>query len=117
MAIVFFLIFPIIILCILSIEWLKSWSKFWSFSAINAISFIVYILYLTQSKLVFFGHDEYVLRKAILILSIVYVHILIIFCFALVRKIRLGKRDRESINQNVHINLSGLKTTSLQSTP
>ncbi|PWJ31534.1 hypothetical protein BC781_1244 [Sediminitomix flava] len=53
------------------------------FFVINLIILIGYIFVFTRFQLSFLGHDEYGLAKLFLIISVVSIHIIAVFIFAI----------------------------------
>lgn len=87
------ILLPFLILWGLSLNWLFSWKRFWFFFAANAVATFLYLFYLINSRLEYIGHDEYGLRRGGLILLILTFHVLSIFLFAMIRKIKTRKKN------------------------
>jgi len=89
----FIIIFPFLILWGLSLNWLYSWKRFWIFFVVNTIVTFSYLFYLNNSRLEYIGHDEYGLRRGGLILLVLFLHVLSVFIFALIRKIKSRRKN------------------------
>ena len=79
------------VLWIISIVLLRKWKHIIRYIISNTILVLIYFLALFYSKITFFEHDEYGLKKVFLFLMIIGAHTIIGFIFALYYKYKMSK--------------------------
>lgn len=79
------------VLWIISAVLLRKWKHIILFFIGNTVLVLVYFLGLFYSKISFFEHDEYGLKKVFLFLMIIGAHTVIGFIFALYYKYKMSK--------------------------
>ncbi len=62
---------------------------------INLVLLIGYMAWLTQSELIFLGHDEYGLGRLFLIVKVIIGHVIAVFVFAFFKRRQLKPRQSE----------------------
>lgn len=80
------------LLWIFSLVLLKSWRYFWLYFVANLVLLVGYLAILSTSPLSYFGHDEYGLRRLLILMAAVMVHTMLGFFFALGFEFRQRRR-------------------------
>ena len=87
----YFLLGLLPVLWIISIVLLKKWKHIIRYFICNTILVLIYFFGLFFSRLTFFDHDEYGLKKVFLFLFIIGFHTILGFIFALYYKYKISK--------------------------
>ena len=84
------------ILWISSIIILKDWKHFWKFFIANTVIILIYLILIFVPDLIDLGHDEYGLKKLMMVITAIFTHIILGVTFAIGYRLKIRKAKAEN---------------------